>query len=109
MTYRPRRLRQAKTPISAAALRYFMAPVGSTDDFYRTCDEAKVTGDSDDLLALYYFDEWKEIWRDHRATIEAEWKRQFPPEQREAQRRWALQSYQARLNQRVLAQKLAEF
>jgi hypothetical protein len=111
VTYRPRNLKQAKTPMSAAAWRYFMAPRCSTADFYAACAESEAEGKSGeataDLLGLYYFhDEWKNLWRGHKVAIEAEWLRRFPdPEERTAHKKWALQSYNDRLHQKFMAER----
>ena len=108
MTYRPRRLKQAKSPMSAAARRYFFAPQYTVDDYYLTVEECKagVVDAPDQLLSLYYFQDWREIYRDHRVALEAEFVARFPDrEDRAAHRRWALQGYQDRLRMKFLAER----
>ena len=108
MTYRPRVPKQAKTPITAAALRYFAAPEHTTDDYYACVEECNVRpAATDDLLRFYYFaDGWKEVWREHKALIEAEWAARFPErEKRAAHRRWALQCFQDRLHETFMAER----
>jgi hypothetical protein len=108
MAYRPRRLKQAKSPMSEVAWRYFMAPRGTCDDYEesRSKSAAEEGAARDDFLGLYYLNDWKEYWRGHRAAIEAEWVRRFPnPEERAAHRRWALQSFSDRLRDRLTAER----
>jgi hypothetical protein len=64
-------LKQAKTPMTAAAWRYFLATENTADDFYACSDECKVRPEAaDDLLRFYYFaHDWKEVWRESRAAI----------------------------------------
>ena len=106
--HRERRLKQAKTPMSAAAWRFLLAPQYTTDDYYFCVEECKVRPECADDLLQYYFcpNDWKETWRDHRAQIEAEFAARFPdPEKRAAHRRWALQNYQDRLRAISVAEK----
>jgi hypothetical protein len=108
VTYRPRKLKQAKIPLSAAALRYFMAPWGSTDDYEAAVAECEAGSEQaqEQLFTLYYATDWKELWREHRDEIEAQWKRRFPdPEQFAKHKKWALQSYDDRLRERFRAER----
>lgn len=103
MTYRPRKLKQAKTPLSATVWRYFLAPMGTTDDYYECKADTDAKGHSgvsaDEFLGLYFLNDWKDLWQQHRTLIEAEWRKRFPnPDQLRAHREWALQSYSERLN-----------
>jgi hypothetical protein len=105
MTYRPRRLKKAKTPMSPAAWRYFMAPVNTSDDYHECAEEAR-TGSRRDFFGLYYANDWKELWRNHKVAIEAEWLRRFPdPEVRASHRRWAVQSYHGRMHDMFMARR----
>jgi hypothetical protein len=106
--HRERRLKQAKTPLSAAAWRFFLAPQYTVDDYYACSAECKVKPEAaDDLLQFYYFaDGWKEIWRDHKVQIDAEFAARFPdPEKRAAHKRWALQCFQDRLHAKFIAER----
>ena len=104
MVYRPRILKRVKTEVNPAVLRYFCAPVNTTDDFYAMsaeCDAARRNDQATELLFDLYYDPlaWKQIWRDHCGEIEAEWKKRIRPEDMARHREWALQSYSDRLNQ----------
>lgn len=108
MTYRPRRLKQAKGPMTAAGWRFFLAPENTVDDYYALSEECKTRPEvADDLLQFYYCpNDWKETWRDHKSEIIAEWTARFPErEKRETHRRWACQSYQDRLRAIFLAER----
>jgi hypothetical protein len=102
VTYRPRLLKRAKTPMTRGALRYFLAPRGTADDFYACIADCDAGMSHDDAgLYLYYDSElWRDLWQQHCATIEAEWRERFPhPEELRAQRAWACQSYDSRLRE----------
>jgi len=93
-----------KTEVSPAVMRYFCAPINSTDDYYATvseCDQMKRNDEATAFLWDLYYDPhaWKQIWRDHRDAIEAEWKKRIRPEDLPRHREWALQSYGGRLDQ----------
>jgi hypothetical protein len=108
MTYRPRKLKPAKSPITAAALRYFAAPIHTTDDYYAMVDECNVRPEATDDLLRFYYDAsgWKDVYREHRGIIEADWESRFPDrKKRAAHRRWALQSFQDRLHQTFIAER----
>jgi hypothetical protein len=95
--------------MSAAAWRFFLAPQYTTDDYDATVAECRADSDEakDQLLRFYYcYNDWKEVWRDHRAEIQAEFAARFPdPEKRAAHKRWALQSYSDRLHDRFIAER----
>jgi hypothetical protein len=106
--HRERRLKQAKTAMSAAAWRYFLAPENTADDFYACSDECKARPEAADDLLQFYYDAagWKEVWRDHRVAIEAEFAARFPDrEKRAAHRHWALQCFQDRLHAKFVAER----
>jgi hypothetical protein len=108
VTYRPRRLKQAKSPMTAAAWRFFLAPENSTADYYACVEESKISPEAVDSLLQFYFcpNDWQETWRDHKAEIIAEWLARFPDrDKRAAHRRWALQCYQDRLRAIFMAEK----